>query len=57
LDKDDEEERPPGPEVLAAIQAALVEPRTLKVVFGYARRRAFLLRKLASVWTSIKTTS
>ncbi len=45
MDKDDEKERPPGPEVLAAIQAALAEPRTLKVVFGYARRRAFLLRK------------
>jgi hypothetical protein len=43
LSNDDEQERPPGPEVLAAIQAA--EPRTLKVVFGYARKRVFLLRK------------
>lgn len=43
--KDDEEERPPGPDVLAAIQAALAEPRTLRVVFGYARKRAFVLRK------------
>ena len=45
LVNDDEQERPPGPEVLAAIQAALAEPRTLKVVFGYARKRAFILRK------------
>ncbi len=42
---DDEQERPPGPEVLAAIQAELAEPRTLKVVFGYARKRAFILRQ------------
>ena len=34
-----------SPEVLAAIQAALAEPRTLKVVFGYARQRTFILRK------------
>ncbi len=46
MGKDDEEEQPPGPEVLAAIQAALAEPRTLKVVFGYARKRVFLLQKL-----------
>ncbi len=43
--KDDEDERPPGPEVLAAIQAALAEPRTLKVVLGYARKRVFFLQK------------
>ena len=43
--KDDEEKRPPGPDVLAAIQAALAEPRTLRVVFGYTWKRAFLLRK------------
>jgi len=45
LANDDEQERPPGPEVLAAIQAELAEPRTLKVVFGYARKRAFILRQ------------
>lgn len=45
MPNDDKQERPPGPEVLAAIQAALDEPRTLKVVFGYARKRVFLLKK------------
>jgi hypothetical protein len=45
LANDDEQERPPGPEVLAAIQTGLAEPRTLKVVFGYARKRVFILRK------------
>jgi hypothetical protein len=45
LDNDEEQKLPPGPRVLAAIQAALAEPRTLKVVFGYARKRAFLLAK------------
>jgi hypothetical protein len=45
LANDDEQERPPGPTVLAAIQAALDEPRTLKVVLGYARKRVFILQK------------
>jgi len=41
---DEEDETPPGPEVLAAIEAAL-EPGTLRKVFGYARKRMFLLQK------------
>ncbi len=43
---DEEQKRLPGPEVMAAIKAALTEPRTLKVVFGYARKRMFILRKV-----------
>ena len=42
---DEEDETPPGPEVLAAIEAALAELGTLRKVFGYARKRMFLLQK------------
>lgn len=43
--KDEDDETPPGPEVLAAIQAALAEPGMLRKVFGYARKRVFTLQK------------
>jgi hypothetical protein len=45
LANDRNEETPPGPEVLAAIEAELAEPRTLRVVFGYARKRAYAMEK------------
>ncbi len=44
-DDEEDQETPPGPEVLAAIQAELGQPRTLRVVFGYARKRAYALAK------------
>ena len=43
--KDEDDETPPGPEVLAAIQAALAEQGMLRKVFGYGRKRVFTLQK------------
>jgi hypothetical protein len=45
LANDEDDEIPPGPEALAAIEAALREPRTLRVVFAYARKRVYVLHQ------------